>query len=137
MKDSITNKLDPVLAFLVFIFCFLTLKQVIPPTIYLLIGILFLFYFFPVKLFTRHWKKEIPENMHTIFFFSFLLVSIIISLSIVLVFYRESKLFYNIMLIVSIINILLAYIYFIKKYPNYLFVLHFSISFLPGAIIFA
>ena len=137
MKEPIAKKLDPILAFLIFILFFLTLKQVVPHIVYFVISIVLILYYFPIKLFTKHWKDEVPDNLRTIYFLSFLLVSIIIALSIVLIYYKDSKVFYNIMLVISIINILLAYIYFIRKYPNYLFVLHFSISFLGAAVLFA
>ena len=137
MKEPIAKKLDPIIAFLLFILFLLTIKQVVPNIVYLITGIVLILYYFPIKLFTKHWNEEVPGNLRPIYFFSFLLIAIIISLSVLLIYYNASKMLYNIMLIISIINILLAYIYFIRKYPNYLFVLHFSISFLGGAVLFA
>jgi len=137
MKEHITKKLDPILALLIFALYFLTEKQVVPNIMYFAISILLALYFFPIKLFTKHWKDDAPGNLRTIYFFSFLLIAILISLSTVLVYLDDSKIFYNITLVISIINILMAYIYFIRKYPSYLFVLHFSISFLGAALLFA
>ena len=137
MKESVAKKLDPLLAFLIFILYFLTLKQVVPNIVYFVTSLILIFYYFPIKLFTKHWKTEAPDNIRVVYFFSFLLIAIMISLSIVLTYYVNSKVFYNIMLVISIINVLLAYIYFIRKYPDYLYVLHFSISFLGAAVIFA
>lgn len=136
MKAHIAKTLDPILVFLIFVLYFLTVKLVVPNIIYLVISILLALYFFPIKLFVKHWKDDAPSNLRTIYFFSFLLIAILISLSTVLVYFDDSKIFHNITLVISIINILLAYIYFILKYPNYLFVLHFSISFLGAAVIF-
>ena len=137
MKESVAKKLDPLLAFLIFILYFLTLKQVVPNIVYFVTSLILIFYYFPIKLFTKHWKTEVPDNIRVVYFFSFLLIAIMISLSIVLTYYVNSKVFYNIMLVISIINVLLANIYFIRKYPDYLYVLHFSISFLGAAVIFA
>lgn len=137
MKNSLVNKLDPIIAFLVFILFFLAKKEVYPNLVYFICAIIVALYFFPVKFFTPYWKNEIRNDLTTIYFLSYFLISFIIALSVVLLYYQGSKTFYYIMVVASIINILLAYFYFLKKYPSYLFVIHFSVSFVTATAIIA
>jgi len=134
MNNSITYKIDPFLVLLSFILFLLSVKGILYNSVYLIFSILLALYFFPMKLFTKQWKEQINGKRIALLLL-YILISIILGLSVVLLFFKESM-FFNIMIILSIINIALAYYYAIKKFPAYLFVMHFSISLLTSAIIF-
>jgi len=134
MNNTISSKVDPFLVFIAFILFFLSVKGVFPNYVYFVFSILLALYFFPIKLFTKQWKEQVNGKRIALLIL-YLLIYLILGISVALLFFKGSMLF-NILIILSIVNIALAFYYVIKKFPAYLFVMHFIISFLTSAVIF-
>jgi hypothetical protein len=133
---SVVKKLDPGLVLVAFVLLFLSRMEAVPRLIYFIYAIPLAIYFFPVKIFTAHWKEVDKENMRVTYFISFFLSSLIIALSGISFYYSSGSVLEYINIFASIINILMAYYYFLRKFPVYLVVLHFSVSAVSSAAIF-
>lgn len=136
VRTSVVNKLDPGLVLVAFVLLFLARMEAVPRLIYFIYAIPLAIYFFPVKIFTAQWKEIDKENMRVAYFISFFLSSLILALSVISFYYASEGLFEYINMFASIINILMAFYYFLRKFPVYLVVLHFTISTVSSAAIF-
>ncbi|MCA1756268.1 MAG: hypothetical protein LC649_02275 [Bacteroidales bacterium] len=130
------NKLDPGLVLVAFVLLFLARMEAVPRLIYFIYAIPLAIYFFPVKIFTAHWKEIDKINIRVTYFISFFLSSLILALSGISFYYSSGSVLEYINMFASMINILMAYYYFLRKFPVYLVALHFSISVVSSAAIF-
>ena len=85
-------------------------------------------------IFSQQWLYR-PERLRIISIFSSLLIYFLLGLSVVLLFIPEDTFFRNLMVVVSIINIGLAYFYLFQKKNIYLFAVQISFALLSFAVL--
>ena len=125
MKTSLVKWFEPVLAIIIALAGFFTVKEVLPSSIYFIMAALAGIYFFPVKMFMNG-DKTLKDNQSG---FGFLLTSIttslLVFLSIVVIYLPGSGLFRNILILVSLLNLGQFFYYLWDKRTYEIAILHF------------
>lgn len=116
---------------------FITVKQVVPNIIYLILVVLISLYYFPIKLilFFNHSKEStVRDKMQVLL--SNLLFSIILSLSILNIYLVGSEGLSNIIGIFAILNFLAIIYFYATDKISYNFIMHFCFLILISAVMF-
>jgi hypothetical protein len=116
---------------------FLTVKQVVPDIIYMIIGVLTALYYFPVKLllFNNNFKESTVRTKVNVLS-SNLLFSIILSFSILSIYLEDSENLSNFVGVFAIINFIALVYYYVTEKNSNNFIMHFCFLILISAIMF-
>jgi hypothetical protein len=116
---------------------FLTVKQVVPDIIYMIIGVLTALYYFPVKLllFNNNFKESTVRTKVNVLS-SNLLFSIILSFSILSIYLEDSENLSNFVGVFAIINFIALVYYYVTEKNSHYFIMHFCFLILISAIMF-
>ena len=131
------KKLEFLVPVAVSVLYFFTVKEIIPPLVYLFLAVLIGVYYFPIKLivFINN-SKEAPARSKIQVMASSLIFSIILFLSIINLYLEESNSLKSIIGLFTIINFMgLIYYYVIEK-NTHNFILHFCFLVLISALLF-
>ncbi|TFH33348.1 MAG: hypothetical protein E4G95_09740 [Bacteroidia bacterium] len=125
MKTSLIKKIEPVLVILISIVGFFTIKELLPTALYFIMATLVGLYFFPVRIFMNG-EKTMEDNQTKIgFLITSITISLLVFLSIVVLYLPGSGFFRTILILVSFINIGQFFYYLWHKRTYAIAVLHF------------
>lgn len=134
MKKFSQEKYEYILPIICSIIYFLAIKNIIPNLFYAVFAILVSLYFFPLKLILKNNSTEDYDKNNLMRIISFIIISIISALSIIILINNNLDLRY-IFKVLSIINVFLLIYFYIKKYNKSTLLTHFGFIIFTSAII--
>ena len=116
---------------------FLTVKQVIPNVVYLILGVLAGLYYFPIRM-ALLLRKSLDSNIRSrvAVFTSNFLFAILLSLSVLNLYLEDGKVLSNIIGIFAIVNFLAMVYYLTIEKNSYSFIIHFCFLIFISAVMF-
>jgi hypothetical protein len=130
------KKIEPIIAIVLSLIGFLTIKEVLPLYLYFIIATLVGFYFFPVKLFITREKRHKGYKTPLGFMLTYNSISFLILFSIVVLYLPDSELFRNTFIVIAIINLGQFFFYIKDNKTIYVSVLHMCVALVSTVILY-
>ncbi|HUH27995.1 hypothetical protein [Gelidibacter sp.] len=135
MASKTLLKKDYILVLLQSVMHFLTIKNVIPAVVFLVIAVLVSIYFFPVKLFLRNEFLSESNKKKVVLALSYFVISNIIILTALTVYLDSKGFLHTALLIYSIINLAFLLYFHFKENMRYNFILAFCVVILTSGVV--
>lgn len=127
-------KRDYILVLIISILYFLTVKNVIPSYVNLIIGVLVSLYFFPLKLFIGKDFVTFPNRKRILIALSYYIVSNIIALTGAVAYMDDWRFLHNAILIYGLINLAFLFYFYFTENVSYNFILTCCVTILISAV---
>ena len=130
MKRKLQLTIEILNALLLTIIYIIVNRDILPSSIFLIIGSIYAIYNFPIKLyfFVRNEKDYAYDLIYAVL--SAVVISMIIALSIIQLFLPDGKMFTTTLKVLFLINSILLIVFVLKKQTHSLFWIHIIYSFL-------
>lgn len=135
MASKTFQKRDYILVLLQSLVHFLTIKNIIPTVVYLVIAVLVSIYFFPIKLLLENKFLGVLNKKKAVLALSYFVISNIITLTALTVYLDSKGFLYTALLIYSLINFAFLLYFHFKENMRYNFILAFCVVILTSSVV--